>query len=198
MQITEIISQKNGKLKICLDSGMSFSVYRKEASAYGLAEGIDISEEQWGRIRAEVLDKRAKKRALYLLQKMDRTESQLCRKLKESGYPSESVACALDYVKSFHYIDDERYASAYIRCHQNQKSRMQLKIALQQKGVRADVIERALAESYEGEEETLVYKLLEKKHYDAEEMDRKEKYRIYQYLLRRGFSGSLVRRCMEL
>ena len=142
--------------------------------------------------------KQAKKRALNLLQRMDRTEYQLRRKLKENGYPEEVVECALDYVKSYHYVDDFRYASSYIRYHQTQKSRMQMKIALQQKGIRSEIIEQALAEEYTEEEEELIRKLLEKKHYDPECCDQKEKQRIYQYLLRRGFSGHMVRRQMQI
>ncbi len=51
----------------------------------------------------------------------------------------------------------------------------------------SDLIEQALEDEYSGEEEQLIDRLLEKKHYDAETMDQKEKQRIYQYLMRRGF-----------
>ena len=198
MQIIEMIPQKNGRMKISLDDGSIFLLYKKEVSACNLREGEELSEELWIRIRTEILDQRAKKRAMHLLEKMDRTEYQLRQKLKESGYPQESIDTAIAYVKSFHYVDDERYASAYIRCHQNSKSRLQLKYGLQQRGIAASVIDRVLAEEYGGGEEELILRLLEKKHYDAETMDQKEKYKIYQYLMRRGFPGGLVRKCMML
>ena len=146
----------------------------------------------------EDMDIRAKKRAMHLLERMDRTESQLRRKLTESGYPAESVEQAIAYVKSYHYIDDKRYAESYIRYHQQQKSRLQLQMNLIRRGISAEVIEAAMEEAYEGSEEELIRKLLVKKCYDAERMDRKEKYKIYQYLMRKGFSGSAVRRCMDL
>lgn len=198
MQITEIVSGKKGKVTIHLDHGISFPLYQREAAGYHLEEGKDLSQEEWIRIRAEILDKRAKKRAMYLLQKMDRTEYQLRQKLEENGYPQEVVACAVDYVKSYHYIDDFRYASAYIRSRQGQKSRLQLKVSLQQKGVSGEVISRALEEAYTEGEEELISKLLEKKHYDPENMERKEKHKIYQYLMRRGFAGETVRRLMKM
>lgn len=197
MQIVEIVPGSKGKITVNLDNGISFPIYEKEANIYHLKEGKEISEEQWKKIRMEVLDQRAKKRAMYLLQKMDRTEYQLRRKLEENGYPQEVIDCALDYVKSWHYIDDFRYASAYIRCHQDKKSRLQMKVSLQQKGISSEVIGEALEEAYEGEEDSLILKLLEKKHYDTD-MDQKEKYKIYQYLMRKGFSGQTVRRLMEM
>lgn len=195
--ITEITKEKKGKLLVHTDSAGSFPVYQKEAAQYHLEEHTALSEEAWERLRREVLEKRVIKRAMYLLQKQDYTEAQLRRKLEASHYPSALVDVALEYVKSFRYIDDFRYAGTYIRYHQSQKSRQQLKTALLSRGISADLIEQALEEEYEGDEDALIRSLLLKKHYDADGMDRKEKYRIYQYLARRGFDSSAIRRNME-
>jgi regulatory protein len=198
MHIIEIIPEKKGRLIVCTDAGFSFPIYQKEAIGYQLEEGAEISANTWEEIRREILDKRAKKRALYLLQKMDRTEAQLRQKLKENRYPMEVIDCALEFVKAYHYVDDVRYASVYIRGRQNQKSRMQLKMGLRQKGISDDIIECALAEEYTEGEDALILQLLKKKHYNSEMMDQKEKYKIYQYLMRKGFSGESVRRLMKL
>lgn len=198
MQITEIVTEKKGRLLVRTDEVGTFPVYRKEAAAYHIEEGAELTQEQWNQLCTEVLKKRVIKRAMYLLQKMNRTEEGLRQKLRESHYPEELIDEAVDYVKSFHYIDDFRYASAYIRYHQSEKSRLQLKMTLQKRGISPDVIEQALEEEYEDHEDQLIQDLLAKKNYDSEHMDRKEKYRIYQYLLRRGFSGSAVKRQMEL
>lgn len=198
MQIMEIISGKKGRVTVCLDNGLSFPLYQKEAAGYHLEEGKEVSQEEWRQIRTEILDNRAKKRAMHLLQKMDRTEYQLRRKLEENGYPEEVAESAVDYVKSYHYIDDLRYASAYIRCRQGHKSRLQLKISLRQKGVSEEVIAQALETEFTDGEDELILKLLEKKHYDPVSMDQKEKYKIYQYLMRKGFSGETVRHLMKL
>ena len=61
----------------------------------------------------EVLGKRVKKRALALLEKMDRTEQGLYRKLAESEYPEELILDAIEYVKKYHYIDDMRFSKSY-------------------------------------------------------------------------------------
>ena len=197
MQVTEIITEKK-KLLIHTDSGLCFPLYQKEAAQYQICEGSRITDELWAQIRREVLDLRAKKRAMYLLEKMDRTEAQLRRKLQENHYPEEVVTCAMDYVRSFHYIDDYRYAAAFIRSRQGAKSRIQLKMSLLQKGVPADLIEQALEDECSEEEEVLIRKLLEKKKYDPEQMDQQQKYKIYQSILRKGFSGSIVRNAMGL
>lgn len=198
MFVTEYIPEKNRKVRIHTDVGHVFTLYRREAEAYGLKEGAEISDSDWRRLRAEILDIRARRRALHLLEQMDRTEYQLRRKLTESGYPEESVEQAVIYVKSYHYIDDLRYAESYIRYHQQQKSRLQLKMSLIRRGISPEKTEKALEEAYEGTEEELIRRFLVKKNYDAKRMDQKEKYKIYQFLMRKGFSGSVVRRCMDL
>ena len=43
----------------------------------------------------------------------------------------------------------------------------------------------------------LIDRLLEKKQYDADTMDQKEKQKIYQYLMRRGFRSDAIRRRMN-
>lgn len=198
MQILSMSSQKGGKWKICLEDGTSFALYRKEIQTYQLEEGGELSTQTWQEICTEVLQKRARKRALYLLEHMDRTEYQLRKKLRENLYPEMIVEDAVAYVKSYHYIDDVRYAQNYIRCSQENKSCLQMKQKLLARGVSAADIASAMQETYSCGEEDLIRRLLEKKHYDPETMDRKEKYKIYQYLMRRGFPGELVRHCMDL
>lgn len=91
------------------------------------------------------------------------TEQQLREKLKQGGYPQACIDLALEYVKSFHYVDDYRYACTYINYRQDRMSRYQLKVKLYGKGVPGEVIDRALEECYEGDEQEQIIHLLEKK-----------------------------------
>ncbi|MCC8150941.1 MAG: RecX family transcriptional regulator [Lachnospiraceae bacterium] len=177
---------------------MVFPLYEKEAVSWQLTEGGELDAETWDRLCREVLNKRVIRRAMFLLEKMDRTELQIRRKLRDNHYPEELIDVAVDYVKSYHYIDDLRYAEVYIRSHQSDKSRAQLRAALQQRGVPSDLIAQAMEEAYEDCEEELIRKLLLQKQYNPEHMDRKQKYRIYQCLLRKGFSNSQIMRQMDL
>ena len=66
----------------------------------------------------EVLPKRAKLRAMNLLQGREYTTSQLRTKLQQGYYPPEIIEQAIEYVAGFHYIDDLRYAVDYITYHE--------------------------------------------------------------------------------
>jgi len=140
---------------------------------------------------------RAKKRALHLLERMDRTEHQLREKLKASEYPDDVIEEAIDYVKSFHYIDDKRYAENFTRYKKEGLSRQQIKQKLMSKGIDRDTIELAIEEEYDADEAEHIRKLLVKKHFDGSSKDDGEFRRIYNYLLRRGFRSNDILREMK-
>ena len=60
----------------------------------------------------------------------------------------------------------------------------------QQFWVGREQIEQALAEEFVSDERAQIAELLEKRHYDAAQTDRREQQRMYQFLMRRGFKSS--------
>ena len=189
--VTEVIPREKGRTSIRFDNGMEVLLYKGEVRKLGLQEQTVISREKYDEIIYEILGTRAKKRAMFLLERMDRTEHQLRDKLMQNRYPAVCVDLAIDYVKKYHYIDDLRYATNYI-------SYQKLKIDLLTKGIDKNVIEQALDEAFDSDEQIKIRQLLEKKHYDPKECDRKEKQKTYQYLMRRGFKGSDILHVMKI
>ncbi|MBQ4373989.1 MAG: regulatory protein RecX, partial [Lachnospiraceae bacterium] len=113
---------------------MDLVLYKREVKTYGLEAGEELSEEAYQRILEETLIPRAKRRAMHLLEKQDRTRKNLEDKLRESDYPQTAIDAAIAYVESFHYIDDERYARSYVHFHQEGKSKRRIQQDLMQKG----------------------------------------------------------------
>ncbi len=186
--INRIEPLERGKRKIVLEDGKSLVLYRKEARDLELAPDMELTAEAYQEILKNILIPRAKKRALHLLEKMDRTESQLQEKLRQNEYPPEAIEAAIEYVKGYHYIDDLRYAENYIHYRCRDKSRRQLALELSRKGVARECIGQALEEAYGEEEEApKILRWLEKKHYDRETADVRQKQRMYQFLMRKGF-----------
>ena len=74
------------------------------------------------------MQKRAKLRCMHLLEKRDYTEKELRQKLTagKTEYTQEEMDIAIDYVKSFHYVDDGIYACKYIEAMSSRKSRRQI------------------------------------------------------------------------
>lgn len=195
--IETIDSVGKGKIRVTFDTGLSCLLYRGEARGLNLSEGGVISQSDYDYMLKEVIGKRAKRRAMHLLEQMDRTEKQLRDKLLGNEYPESCIDMAIEYVKSYHYIDDERYACNYVRFAQEKKSRQRIKQDLMRKGISRDLIEFALEEEFESDEIAQIQELLVKKHFQYEEAEQKEFQKIYNFLLRRGFHSSDILNTMK-
>lgn len=202
MIVTDITPFDNKRSRIYIDGEFAFILYKGEIRDFRLETGEEISSPVFDEITKVLIPKRAKLRAMNLLQKRDYTEYKLREKLKEGQYSEEVIDEAVEYLKSYKYLDDERYADDYIRYHLKDKSKARLKQDLMQKGISADIIDRVLSAAYEDENEDpeiqLCAKLLKKKHYDSENMSYEEKQKIMAFLYRKGFSGDVIHRAMSL
>lgn len=195
MMITEIVPVTKRKYRIVTDEQLAFVLYKGELSRYHLNVLDEIQPEVWEEIQ-KLLIKRATQRAMHLLTKKDYTIEQLYKKLSEGEYTQEAVNQAIAYMKSYHYVDDERYVQNYIRYQSGKKSRRQIKFELEKKGISKDIIDKFqddIEELKNGEIE-LIRVLLQKRCKEPEKVDEKEKSKHYMYFMRKGFQNSDIRR----
>lgn len=191
MTVTEIRPVTKQKYQIEVEGHSPFVLYKGEVFRYHIEKDREISPEIYREIIEEVLTKRAKFRALHLLEQGDRTKKDLEEKLLKNGYPPEAAEAALAYVESFHYIDDKRYALSYIQNQSGRKGRARIQMELRRKGVPQEYIDQAFQEmEEETDTEAVIRELVQKKRRGQGPMDEKEKQRLYGFLLRRGFSTS--------
>lgn len=145
------------------------------------------------------LEKKAKLRAMRLLERMDRTEAQLRQKLKKDQYPEDVIDAAVQYVESFGYINDGNYARRFVENRQQVKSKREIQAALLQKGVPRDVIQQAMEDSYEDMDESeAIQSLVRKRHFDVETATDAEKKKMQDYLLRKGFRYEDISKVLQV
>lgn len=201
MTVTQIVEHTKSRSKVYIDQEFAFVLYRGELRRYHIAEGNEIDRRDYDALMHEVLPRRAKLRCMNLLKSREYTRYQLKEKLRQGLYPEEVMEEALDYVASFRYIDDERYALDFIRCSSGRKSRRRIEADLAGKGVDRDTVSRAWncweAQGNVQDEESQIAKLLVKRHFQAELADRKQWHSTYAYLARKGFSPESIRRAMK-
>ena len=190
MEITKIQALTKQKYRIFLDGESAFAVYKGELSRYHLEEGAVLPPEVYEELVNRVLKKRATLRAMHILERTDKTEAQLRRKLEESEYPKEAVESAIAYVTSYGYLDDRRYAEHYIEWKKQGKGKARLKMELVQKGISREIIEEVLESTDFGETREMIRQIILKKRKTDIPMNEKEKQRIYGFLMRKGFSSS--------
>lgn len=202
--ITQIEELDKKRCKVYIDQEYAFTIYKGELKEYKLRENYPIEDKVYQIIKTEILPKRAKKRCLNLLQKRPYTERKLREKLEEGYYTEDIIEDAIGYVKSFHYIDDYEYACQYIFYHKELESRKKMEEKLMVRGVNRDTLQKAFLDSYFDEKEAMeiemeqAKKLLQKKKYEHENIDWKEKQKIYAFLIRKGISSSIIKKAMEL
>lgn len=189
--VTAITALTKGRYRIEIDGEPGFVLYRGELHTYGLKEGERISEKDLEEILSELLPKRAKLRSMNLLKSRPYTEHQIREKLRQGFYPEAVIDEALEYIKSFHYIDDRRYVKDYIVYHCESRSRGRIEQDLCRKGIDRDLIRAVYEEDLEEElpdETVLMEKLLQKKKYDRDHADYQERQKMGAFLYRKGFS----------
>lgn len=144
---------------------------------------------------------KAVNRAMQLLTARDYTEKQLRDKLLKY-FEEQETAAAVAYVKSYHYLDDVRYADNYLEYYKDFRSYRRMEVDLMKKGIARDVIracwEDKLEQGCDYDEGEQIRRLLEKRHFNPGTADYKEKQRTYAFLCRKGFSGETIRKYMLL
>lgn len=201
MQITGIIPLDKKRSRVYIDEEFAFVLYKGELRKLGINEGEDLDEETYREISEVLLPKRAKLRAMNLLKSRTYTEKQLRDKLRDGEYPKEIIDAAIEYVSSYNYINDQRYAEEYIRIHASDKSRTRMKQDLIKKGIGSGTIEAAFEmceeEGFGADELAQALKLLEKRGYTGlDGIDPKEWNKHYAFLARRGYSSEIIRKAM--
>lgn len=201
MRITAIEELSQSRSKIHIDGEFAFVLYKGELRQYGLREGQEISDRDYEIILTEVLPRRAKLRAMNLLKSREYTEQQLYRKLKDGLYPEEVIREALEYVASYHYTDDLRYAVSYIEAHESSRSRRRIEQDLLGKGIPGAILEQAWneweARGGRMDEAAMVHSLLRKRGVDPEQADANTLRKTYAFLQRKGFSFETIRKAMK-
>lgn len=200
MRVTRIEECSKARVRIYLEEEFAFVLYKGELRSCRIAEGEELEEEILREIMTQLLPKRAKLRAMNLLKSRDYTAKQLHDKLKAGGYPEKVIEEALAYVEDYRYVDDLRFALNFIRGHADSRSRRRMEQDLLGRGIDKATLERAWTEweeqGGEQDESEMIRALLRKKGFDREGADRKERQKMYGFLLRKGFPAGLVRRAV--
>ena len=104
---------------------------------------------------------KATKKAMGLLQHMDRTEWELRSKLEQAGFSEEAVEAAIQYVAGYHYIDDKRYAKRFVEIYRESRSMRRIRQDLQKRHVPEQWITLAI-EAVDEDDTPALQKALEK------------------------------------
>lgn len=138
---------------------------------------------------------RAKQAVFRMLKIRPRSEFEVKSKLKQKRLDDEVIVKCLAYFKELGLINDADFAKKWISYRLLKPfGPARIQNELLEKGVRKDIIAKALKEAFSDfDEEKKLYDLVHRRARSYKGVDtQKVKQRLYAYLLRRGFNPQLV------
>lgn len=200
MTKTVVKVEKAGKyrVRVNFDYEETLILSLKTLKKLDLCEGAEVSGEAYENILNDEVYPLARKKAMELLVKCDRTEKELRDRLKYAGFMEDAIDQAIDYVNHYHYINDEQYADNFIRYKSGSMSNMRLRQELSKRGIEEEAIERRL----EGRDEMEILKKemlrrLNRVSLSDENDIHKNLEKIKASFYRRGFSLSDINRIIS-
>ena len=140
--------------------------------------------------REEVKDK-----ALRYLEFRSHSETELTRKLRKAGALEEDIELAIDFCREYGFLNDEKYAKALARDLSNIKKfgKNRIKAELIHRGIAPEIVELALCEAEDDEDELL--KLAEKKL--KGNFEKKNCEKAIRFLIYRGYDLTDIKNAIE-
>ena len=179
MIITSLSRQKKypSRVNVVVDGNFVGVVFDEIVFNLGLKAGEEIDESVLNTALSDSAKFFAKNDAFKYLSKYVKTEKEVKEYLYKKGYHKDEVEFALNFVKDYGLISDEKYAVNYVKTYEKTKSSAQLKILLKGKGIADEIIdnvvvfdeeneielaEKLVKKLYKGQDDTITYKDLAK------------------------------------
>ncbi|MDQ0208268.1 recombination regulator RecX [Alkalicoccobacillus murimartini] len=204
--ISRITMQKRNKdrLNIYLSKAgkeeFGFAVDQDVFVKYNLSKGLEINEKEIKELIEEDEKKKTINLGLHYLSYRMRTVHEMTDYLEKKERQPEHIKAALEKFKELGYLDDQAFASSYVRSKSATqiKGPMKLKQELKQKGVGQHVTEEAIDQFSEESEKELIQKWVDKQtRKTAKESRSKQKQKLYQQLQGKGFSSGLIQEVLQ-
>ena len=143
--------------------------------------------------RTEFFDK-ARDYAFLLLKFRLRSENELSGRLKRKKFPEETVKEVVAFLKEKRFIDDSLFAKVWLNSRLKRSLGLRrIRQELRQKGIEKGVIETELGKVKGYYEAETVLELAKERLGKLKAVEPvKAKRRVYEFLLRRGFSPEIV------
>jgi len=200
MKITKLSRQKRkeNRFSLFIDGSFAAGLSAETVTRLHLSEGKEIDPEQLQKAIFEEERQRALNYAFRLLSYRGRSEKEILERLKRYGYSEPVINATMEEVKNAGLIDDKKFAVMFAQDRLNlaKKGKRVIFIELLRKGVPKSDVEEALKKI--NDETEVAKKLIEKyKNRYARLEPKKRKKKLYDLLLRRGFTFKTIEDVMR-
>lgn len=195
MRLENIRREKGHAVRLSFEGGGNVLLDLDLCAEKCIREGDEFSEAQIKELLSESEYRRAKSRALWLLDRYRYTERRLFEKLRAANFDAAAAKRATERLKELGLINDESLAEQYAEeCARRGMSKKEAFARLYTKGFSADTVKAAL-ETADFDEENGIAVQIEKKY--KAKLAAGETQKVYAALIRKGFSHSAVRAALK-
>lgn len=204
MIVTDVSPFKGSMMCVELSGGglaqeMKIYIHSEIIRKYNVAKGMELSEEEADRLIYENDLRRARERALYLMESRDHSYRELFDKL-EKNYSEDICFEVCNRLAEIGVINDRRYAEKLCRqlFEVKKLGRYRVKQEMRLKGLGSEIIEEAM-ENFSEEDEPFerLEELVEQK-YERYLTDRKGVEKVKNALARKGYSFGEIKEVLDL
>ena len=136
-----------------------------------------------------------------MLARREHSVAEVRSRLQDREHPSEEIDTAIERLLATRALDDCRVARAYARTALTVKGRGRLRVQreLQIMGIAREIAGDALADVFgDADERSLIDKAIQKKLRGGQKpVTMQERARVYQFLMRQGFTPAAVSAAMR-
>ncbi len=149
----------------------------------------------------EVTEQGAYLQLAQLCARSEHCQHDLTEKMRRWEMSDEAQARVMQRLVSERYVDDERYARAFVRdkISYNKWGRRKVEQALWQKRIDDDIRQRVLSEVDDEEYLSVLRPLLKQKRRSTKaESDYELNRKLVRFALSRGFTYDIIRQCIDV
>ena len=187
----EASKHKKGRILLFLEDGACLKITEQELLDFGLRSGDELDEAVLGRLKEAAGVSNARAAAADLIGKRAMSRRDLERKLREKGASEAEARYAAEWLEAIGALNDAEYAAALVRHYSGMGyGPARVREKLYEKGVPRELWEDALEElpADGGQVDAFLRSKLR-----GRPPDEKEKRRLTNALLRRGFPWGEVK-----
>ena len=180
-----------GRFLLTLEDGTTLRVTEEEILRFRLRAGQELTEETLEALKKSADASKTKATAANMIAARPLSKKELTKRLVQKGSDAEDAEAAVEWLQELGAVNDEAYAAALVRHYSSRGyGKTRIREELHRRGVPRECWEAALDEMPDSDE--TLDALIQKKC-KGDLNDPKERKRVCDALLRRGFSWSEVR-----
>ena len=184
MKITKLEVQKNDKNRVNLYVDVEFYSGIPAELVYleHLKTGLEIDEKDLKKIIFENEKSKAMSRVTKYIGSSLKTQKQIRDYLRKKEYSDDTIEFVMSKLVEYNYIDDKKYAQAYVLTYGKKYGKLKLISQLKIKGVSEEIIECVLEDNKVDSIESVASKYLKNKV-----MSYEVSQKLFRFLYSRGY-----------